>query len=409
MRMFVEGTINEVFESSKQSIKRQIEHESEDYILNVNQIEYCEHLSSQYNIEFPELHFDQVSADSYEKDIPAERFPRTFHVYAGKTYKRDIVCFHVPFTGDISLLRNRPASRYTLSGGMDINTSGGALLFEYISFNNKPEEIKREYDQDVSRMMSNYNYLKADCENFNNSLIGFTNSEFERRKQDYFRKNDFLSGLGIPLKQKKNISNTFSIPAPKMRDKITVKPVVTEKGYKPEPTLDKKNYYRILEIIQDVGLNFEKYPSTYTGKGEEDLRDHILLFLQPNFENVSATGETFNKKGKTDILLRHESSNVFIGECKVWKGEKQLHSTIDQLLGYSTWRDTKAAIIFFVPNKDITNVIETVDNKTSEHSNYLGATEKSAENWFNYRFHLNGDMNREIKVAIMLYHIPKEK
>ena len=187
-----------------------------------------------------------------------------------------------------------------------------------------------------------------------------------------------------------------------------MRPIVSEKGYKPEPTLDASNYQRILDIIQDVGLNFEKYPSTYSGKKEEDLRDHILLFLQPNFENVSATGETFNKKGKTDILLRHESSNVFIGECKIWKGEKQIHSTIDQLLGYSTWRDTKAAIIFFVPNKNIISVLETVENKTSEHPNFLGVQQKSAENWFNFRFHLNGDKNREIKVAIMLFHIPTE-
>ncbi len=405
--MFVDGVIDQVFETSKQSIKQQIEHESEDYILNVNQTEYCEHLASQYIIEFPELHFDQLSADSYEKDIPAERFPMSFHVYAGKTYKKDIVRFHIPYTGDISLLKYRPSSRFTLSGGMDINTSNGALIFEYINFNNKPEEIKREYDQDVNRMMSNYSYLKGDCKNFNDSLLGFTNSIFEQRKQQHFRKNDLLSGLGVPIKQKEGVSNTFSVPAPKMRQKISVKPVVTEKGYKPEPTLDENNYHRILEIINDVGLNFEKYPSTYSGKGEEDLRDHILLLLQPNFENATATGETFNKKGKTDILLRHESSNVFIGECKVWKGEKQLHATIDQLLGYSTWRDTKSAIIFFVPNKDISSVLETVSNKTSEHPNYLGSKENTAENWFNFRFHLNGDSNREIKVAIMLYHIPK--
>lgn len=407
MRMFVDGVIDQVFETSKQSIKQQINNESEDYILNVNHTEYCEYLASQYIIEFPELHFDQVSADSYEKDIPAERFPMSFHVYAGKTYKKDIVRFHIPYSGDVCLLKYRPSSRFTLSGGMDINTSNGALIFEYINFNNKPEEIKREYDQDVNRMMSNYNYLKGDCENFNNSLLGFTKSVFEQRKQQHFRKNDLLSGLGVPIKLKKGLSNTFSVPAPKMRQKISVKPVVTEKGYKPEPTLDENNYNRILEIINDVGLNFEKYPSTYAGKGEEGLRDHILLFLQPNFENATATGETFNKKGKTDILLRHESSNVFIGECKVWKGEKQLHSTIDQLLGYSTWRDTKTAIIFFVPNKDISSVLETVTNKTSEHPNYLGSKANTAENWFNFRFHLNGDSNREIKVAIMLYHIPK--
>lgn len=64
----------------------------------------------------------------------------------------------------------------------------------------------------------------------------------------------------------------------------------------------------------------------------------------------SATGETFNKKGKTDILLRHAGNNAFVGECKFWKGEKSFLSTIDQLLGYLTWRDSKTAVIMFVKN-----------------------------------------------------------
>jgi hypothetical protein len=407
MRMYAEGVIDELFANSQNSIKRTIESESEDYLLNVNQTEYCEQLSSQYHIEFPTLHFESVQADSYEREISANNHPSAWHVRAGEKHKRDIVRFHVPYSGDISLLRYRPASRYTLNGGSEIKTSGGALLFEFTNFNSNPEEIKREYDQEVKSIMPNYNYLKSDCENFNNSLLSFTNNTFNQRKEQLLRKNNLLSGLGVPIIQRKGVSNTFTVPAPKVREKITIRPTVTAKGFKPEPTLDNEIYQKILRLIHDVGSNFERYPSTYRNKGEEDLRDHILLFLQPNFENVSATGESFNKSGKTDILLRHESTNVFIGECKIWKGEKQLYSTIDQLLSYSTWRDTKTAIIFFVQNKEISSALEVVKMRTSEHANYLGFINKADENWYNFRFHMNGDKNREIKLAILLFHLPK--
>jgi hypothetical protein len=60
-----------------------------------------------------------------------------------------------------------------------------------------------------------------------------------------------------------------------------------------------------------------------------------------------ATGETFNFQGKTDILIRVDEKNVFIAECKFWKGEKVFIGTIDQLLSYLSWRDTKAAVIVF--------------------------------------------------------------
>ena len=121
-----------------------------------------------------------------------------------------------------------------------------------------------------------------------------------------------------------------------------------------------------------------------------------------------ASGEAFNKKGKTDIQIKYDSAIVFIAECKFWKGEKIFMRTIDQLLSYLTWRDTKASIIFFVRQKDFSAVLEKVRTTTNKHPNYLGFVNMGDETWFNYRFHINGDKNREVKLAIQLYHIPSE-
>ena len=75
-------------------------------------------------------------------------------------------------------------------------------------------------------------------------------------------------------------------------------------------TLDEKaNYQEILTVIQHTGQQFERLPRTYADKDEEALRDHLILVLEPNFE-YSTSGETFNKGGKTDILVRYEKANV---------------------------------------------------------------------------------------------------
>jgi hypothetical protein len=79
------------------------------------------------------------------------------------------------------------------------------------------------------------------------------------------------------------------------------------------------------------------------------LRTHFLVQRSGQYEG-RATGETFNYQGKTDILIREENRNVFIAECKFWKGEKQFLETIDQLLPYVSWRDRKAAILIFDRN-----------------------------------------------------------
>jgi hypothetical protein len=165
-------------------------------------------------------------------------------------------------------------------------------------------------------------------------------------------------------------------------------------------------YKSILEDIHNMGRQFERLPSTYAGKEEEALRDHFLTVLEGKFE-ASATGETFNKKGKTDILLRKDGKNIFIAECKFWKGEKGFLETIYQLLGYLTWRDSKAAVIIFARNKDFSSVLDTIKQIIRKHPNYLNYIDDEDETWFNYLFHLKDDPEREIKMAVMLYHLPK--
>lgn len=131
----------------------------------------------------------------------------------------------------------------------------------------------------------------------------------------------------------------------------------------------------------------------------------MLLILEPNFQG-SATGETFNKKGRTDILLRHEGSNVFVAELKYWHGNKAYIQTISQLLGYLTWRDSKAAVILFVSNKNFGAVLDSIQKSTTQHPNFLGLVNVVADGWYQYRFHINADPNREVMLAVQAFHVP---
>ena len=71
-----------------------------------------------------------------------------------------------------------------------------------------------------------------------------------------------------------------------------------------------------------------------------------------------------------------------------------------------TWRDNKASVIIFVKQKDFTAILSKVEAETPMHQNYLRFVEKTDENWFNYRFHINGDRNREVQLAVQVYNIP---
>lgn len=132
----------------------------------------------------------------------------------------------------------------------------------------------------------------------------------------------------------------------------------------------------------------------------------MILNLEPRFQ-ISTTGETFNKTGKTDILMRYEGMNVFVAECKFWRGQKQHHETIDQLLSYLTWRESKTAIVYFVDTKEMMAPLKAIEAMTSEHACYVASRGKREESWFQFEFHLPGDSSRPVHVAILCFHLPK--
>ena len=90
--------------------------------------------------------------------------------------------------------------------------------------------------------------------------------------------------------------------------------------------------------------------------------------------------------------IRTDGKNAFIAECKFWNGPKEFLATIDQLLGYTSFRDTKTALIIFNKNKD--------------HSRFRSDLGNRSESHFRTVFRHPNDDQRNIYVATLAFHIP---
>ena len=408
IKIFNEQSLRDYLEARLKKLEEQVQAEADNYILNVSETEYVEHLVVKFLVDNLELDFDSISISTDRKEIPAEHFPGggfAWNVESGKRYPKDVIRYHIPFSGAQELLSCRP-STFLLSE-VSVSVSGQEIYFDIIDFDGNAESIKQRAASNQAHIRQQSERVKNEVTSFNKSLRSGAQRAFRTRKEQLLKRNDLMSSLGVPIKKRENLPQTFAVPTPATRKKLSVaKPVVTEKGYRPEPTLEDSAYREILRYLHDWGKQFERMPSTYSGKSEEDLRDMFLAFIEPHFEGT-ATGETFNKSGKTDILLRFEGKNVFVAECKRWRGQQSYLDAISQLLRYLTWRDSKAAVMIFIKNKDISSVLQTIEQATSEHPNYLGLVNKQDESWLNYRFHLVGDPNREVKLAILMFHYPE--
>jgi len=180
-------------------------------------------------------------------------------------------------------------------------------------------------------------------------------------------------------------------------------------GYKDEPGIHQNEYEHILSVIRHEGTTFETTPSTYAVHNEEELRDIMLAHLNGHYKG-SATGETFRKKGKTDIRIEDENRAAFVAECKVWKGEKVVTEAIDQLMGYLTWRDCKSALIIFNKhNSKFSEILQKVPVLLRNHRFFKKDFGSVGDGEWSYVFRSKEDEARLIHLRVFLFNIYHKK
>lgn len=383
---------------------------SVDYILNVNAEEFIEHIVTELSVDVPFINFENLTVSHYEKMVSPKDFPRGRDFRSAGSFPHHAIVFRYPITGDSEILQYAPMNGYRWAH--DCYIDDGDLCFDILERGRPPETVLADWTQSENCLRTNYTNMVQQCDSHTERVRQAASQFIRERKEQFLRENNFMAALGIPLKKNPNMPSTFAIPKPEIRRKIVPAPVVTEKGYKPEPTLQDRDYQDILQVIHDAGRAMEQHPSLYKDKGEESIRDLFLFQLAPHYEG-SATGETFNAAGKTDILMKWQGGNAFVAECKFWTGPAAFADKpgelgpISQLLSYLTWRDSKTALLIFVRNKEISPVIEQVRNLVVLHPNFRQEETVRDESWVDYRLHLNGDKNREMKMAVMLFHLPE--
>ncbi len=376
-----------------------------DRLLNTSTDDLCNYFEQKFRIDVPSLREGEIVADQNEVDIDVSHdHMRVILDRSGPFFiKGTEIEITIPFDGDADAFKIQPSS-FTLSPPR-AEVRGQVLILRIQGTDLSPESVKNKIQSTLSSINGYLNDLRTNVSGWNSRINNHARQQIESRKKKLLADRNLVGSLGFPLKVRGGSSLTYT--APNVRRKINpTLPKASTEPFKPEPTLELKEYENILKILRNMVLVMERSPNAFKNMKEEDLRQHFLVQLNAQYEGT-ATGETFNYEGKTDILIRFEGKNLFIAECKFWKGEKTLLDAIDQLLGYTCWRDTKTAILVFNRNKNLSSVLGKIHETVKSHSCYKRETSTGQETEFSYIFHIPQDKNREIHLTIMVFDVPK--
>lgn len=393
-----------IFERNQERIVEEIQRLDKNIILYRSIDEILDSFKSRYILNHIVINKDLIYQLDPSETSVSRRNPILGNTYKEKTGKYTIV---IPFEGDGNLLYHRPSLHIlTRINGEVIDNE---IHLYFIDF--ERGNLQREIEQTIKYVDDYVDSINSNIIGYNNSLDNHIKHYVLNRKRKLQTIESKAKALIFPVKRRDEPPPTFQVPIKRKQVRL-VPPSKKEISAKTvAPSIAPEIYEAILEICNSMSLVMERNPRTFREFDEESIRDVFLLVLNAFFEG-EATGETFNKKGKTDILIRHENSNLFIAECKFWAGAKVLQDTIDQLLGYTTWRDSKTAIFIFNKTVQISTILNKLDSLVKENKNYkrnynLKSDKLTNEGIYSYVFSLPEDDEIEIFLTILIFDIPE--
>lgn len=403
--LFSSRDLRELLDSRVSAMRQEIEHLDPNQLLNTSPTDLAAYLVEKYTLQAPSLRRKDWSATEHEAQIDVRHDSNRWIT------DRSRPCYvpgqrievEVPIEGEVELMYARAS---TFSSGPPRAEIRGRSLFLvfHVPYDAQDRNIRQDIDRTLVEIDQHIGWIKNDLNGFNQGLQHTADQAIAARRGRILANQGRVASLGIPLKSRSDAPKTYATPAVRRKVAPSLPPATTT-AYEPEPVLDTENYNHILSVIQHMAHVMERSPSAFKGMGEEDLRQHFLVQLNGQFEGA-ATGETFNVNGKTDILLRANGRNAFIAECKFWKGPKHYRETIDQLLGYTAWRDTKTAILVFNRGTAMSTVLDGIAAETNAHKNFKRKLDWKHESGFRYVFHHNGDSNREFTLTVLVFDVP---
>ncbi len=410
--LFHRALLRDFLEQRKRDMEQEIEALNKNRFLSASVEELTDYFVSRYGLTVPQLRRPDAELEHDEVEIDARKFGGDFMFHEGARIQGNRWTLHVPFVGNAELFEYQP-STFTLSGTPIAEISGSTLVMTAErQSSDAPSVVKNGFDTALNEVEQWLRWVANDTNTWMAALPGAAISRIQSRREKLLAAQSAMASMGFKLRERPGETKTFAAPEVRRKVQTRMEPPPqlpgSEAPYKLEPTLTDSDYDHILSVISSMATVIERSPGAFAEMGEEHLRFLFLVPLNGHYEG-QATGETFNFSGKTDILIRVQDRNIFIAECKFWTGAKGLSKTIDQLLGYTSWRDTKTAIILFNRNKDFSAVLDQIRPTVEAHPQFKSFISRTSESQFRFVFKQSGDATRDLRLTVLVFNVPQSE
>lgn len=196
-RMFGDYDLSSVLDGYIQKLQKDVE--SSQSILEEKDEEIINVKIREYHINPIIIYEDKITVSQKEVEIQGSYFPSGFFIDKSKNYTKPVITFHVPFDGDVDLLRCRPS--HFLLWSDEIATEGKEIVFEIINFDNNVENLQKSRNEFLRKLKEQVSNINIDVGNHNLRLENIVKESITRAREKFKTQNEVLSKLGNPMKK----------------------------------------------------------------------------------------------------------------------------------------------------------------------------------------------------------------
>ena len=399
-QLFYEGQLNSLLEHLTRNLGDQVNGLSPTQLLPADDAQVRDHFVGKFKMEPIELKEEEMELIE-PREVKVEARDYDF----GRRYQKTVLefRFEIPFIGNAGLFKLRPSTFTTPAPRGRVE--GTCLVYIHQRDDRNKEALQSEVKRFIANVQQHLFWQRTDIDNWNNSLQGLVQQLVTSRREKLEADKQMVDDLGFRVRRRGDSPVAQTVPITRKTVIPSLPPSKSGPLATQDPTIEMSVYEEILETLASMSVVMERSPSAFANSDEEALRTQFLIPLNNSFKG-DATGETFNMSGKTDILIKHKDRVLFVAECKFWRGPQSLSDTIDQLLSYLTWRETKAAILLFNRNKDFSAVLAQIPGVFKVHPQFVRQEGYAKTTGFRFIVRHPNDPNRTLLVTLLAFDVP---
>lgn len=419
MGVYSRPSITDLYRVNLQNAKTEIMSAPDRRIAETDTEDLVEYYYSKYKLTPIAIHGAQQTGAVYKKRmevVPAHRREEFYRDQGDTQFEFESIELTVPLihNDEAPHFAELSTSTRSLSWSMDdYAVTADAVTVEFdikgYGFDHKqqPNKVNQMLDEHKTRIGQWITWVNADIARENPAFKAQLTTLVNERKAKIEKDKEFIADLNRKSNTPIKIDDNEITRKIVLHTAPLVKRVAPWPTAPPELELDQELVLQIIAFVDNQGRQFERTPQSFADHDETTLRNILLVNLNAIFSG-RATGESFSNKGKTDIYLNVEKGNILVFECKLWGGQALYHETIDQLLGYLTWRHNFGVMVTFMKKKNFSAILETVPDVITSHPSYVNGFRKINETHFISNHGLPQDAGKAVEIHQLFYNLYSE-